>query len=92
VEPSETCSCECLLIELWIPAFVAINARNLLTFGLTYFVNDWLAQDGVLTVFNVLGSIFVGVNLLTIPLWIYGKRIRGYIARNRWLHSFMHED
>ena len=25
-------------------AFVAINARNLLTFGLTYFVNDWLAK------------------------------------------------
>lgn len=39
-------------------AFVAINARNLLTFGLTYFVNDWLARDGALNVFNVLGSTF----------------------------------
>lgn len=39
-------------------AFVAINARNLLTFGLTYFVNDWLARDGVLNVFNVLGGTF----------------------------------
>jgi len=39
-------------------AFVAINARNLLTFGLTYFVIDWLAKDGVLNVFNVLGSTF----------------------------------
>jgi hypothetical protein len=73
-------------------AFVAINARNLLTFGLTYFVNDWLERDGVLTVFNVLGSIFVAVNLLTIPLWVFGKRMRGYIARNKKLHSFMHED
>lgn len=73
-------------------AFVAINARNFLTFGLTYFVNDWLAKDGVLAVFNVLGSIFVAVNLLTIPLWIFGKRIRGYIARNKALHNFMHED
>ncbi|CAJ2502498.1 Uu.00g098920.m01.CDS01 [Anthostomella pinea] len=48
--------------------FVAIDARNLLTFGLTYFVNDWLAKDGVLVVFNVLGGIFVAVNLLTTPL------------------------
>ncbi len=41
-----------------LAAFVAINARNLLTFGLTYFVNDWLAKDGALNVFNVLGSTF----------------------------------
>ncbi|TGJ79989.1 hypothetical protein E0Z10_g8777 [Xylaria hypoxylon] len=78
--------------ELSEEAFVAINARNLLTFGLTYFVNDWLARDGVLAVFNVLGGVFVAVNLLTIPLWIYGKRFRAFIARNETLHRFMHED
>ncbi|KAI1499888.1 major facilitator superfamily domain-containing protein [Biscogniauxia marginata] len=78
--------------ELSEEAFVAINARNFLTFGLTYFVNDWLAKDGVLAVFNVLGGIFVAVNLLTIPLWIFGKKIRGYIARNQTLYRFMHED
>jgi len=70
-------------------AFVAINARNLLTFGLTYFVNDWLAKDGALDVFAVLGSCFLGVCLTTIPLWIYGKRIRSVIARNAWLDKFM---
>jgi hypothetical protein len=37
---------------------VAINARNLLTFGLTYFVNDWVTNEGPLNVFNVLGSSF----------------------------------
>ncbi|KAF3058535.1 hypothetical protein GL218_05253 [Daldinia childiae] len=78
--------------ELSEEAFVAINARNILTFGLTYFVNDWLAKNGVLAVFNVLGAVFVGVNVLTIPLWIFGKRIREYIARNEALHRFMHED
>ena len=50
-------------------AFVAINARNLLTFGLTYFVNSWLQQQGALIVFSILGSLFVFVTLLTIPLW-----------------------
>lgn len=70
-------------------AFVAINTRNILTFGLTYFVNDWLARDGALKVFNVLGGCFLAVCMLTIPLWVFGKRIRSFIARQQWLNDFM---
>lgn len=70
-------------------AFVAINTRNILTFGLTYFVNSWLAKDGPLSVFSVLGACFVGVCLLTIPLWVFGKRIRSWVARNEFLNEFM---
>ncbi|KAF2084862.1 putative cycloheximide resistance protein [Saccharata proteae CBS 121410] len=70
-------------------AFVAVNARNFLTFGLTYFVNDWLARDGALRVFCVLGAAFVGVCALTVPLWVFGKRIRGRIARSQFLNEFM---
>ncbi|TVY84075.1 putative MFS-type transporter [Lachnellula suecica] len=70
-------------------AFVAINARNLLTFGLTYFVNDWLEKDGVLAVFNVLGGVFIAVTMLTVPLWVFGKRIRSAVARNEPLTKFM---
>ncbi|KIW20685.1 hypothetical protein PV08_01262 [Exophiala spinifera] len=73
-------------------AFVAINARNLLTFGLTYFVNDWLARDGALKVFCVLGGLFLFVCSLTIPLWIYGKKIRSVIGRNEWLQRYMNDD
>lgn len=72
-------------------AFVAINARNFLTFGLTYFVNSWLARDGALVVFNVLGACFLGVCSLTIPLWIFGKRIRSWVARNKFLNDFMRD-
>jgi MFS family permease len=72
-------------------AFVAINARNFLTFGLTYFVNDWLAKDGAEAVFNVLGSCFLAVCALTIPLWVFGKKIRGKTARIQWLQKFMHD-
>ncbi|KAJ9628837.1 hypothetical protein H2203_002740 [Taxawa tesnikishii (nom. ined.)] len=72
-------------------AFVAINTRNLLTFGLTYFVNDWLAKDGALAVFNVLGICFLAVVALTVPLWIFGKRIRSWIARNEFLNNFMND-
>ncbi len=50
-------------------AMVAINARNLLTFGLTYFVNSWLLEQGALVVFCILGSLFAFVCLVTMPLW-----------------------
>ncbi|KAF2184138.1 MFS general substrate transporter [Zopfia rhizophila CBS 207.26] len=72
-------------------AFVAINSRNLFTFGLTYFVNDWIAKDGPLRVFVVLGSCFLGVTALTIPLWIMGKRWRGWIASREFLNNFMND-
>lgn len=77
--------------KLAVEAFVAINARNFLTFGLTYFVNNWLEKDGPLEVFNVLGSCFLGVCLLTIPLWIFGKKIRSWVARNKFLDDFMRD-
>lgn len=63
----------------------------MLTFGLTYFVNDWLAKDGALNVFNVLGGTFVAVCGLTIPLWVFGKKIRSAIARNNFLNNFMRD-
>lgn len=55
--------------DLGEEAFVAINARNFLSFGILYFINDWLAKDGVLEVFVILGSMFVFTSLLTLPLW-----------------------
>ncbi|KAL3474494.1 major facilitator superfamily domain-containing protein [Aspergillus californicus] len=50
-------------------AFVAVNARNFLSFGILYFINAWLEKDGVLQVFIVLGSLFIFTTLLTVPLW-----------------------
>ncbi|KAI1431292.1 major facilitator superfamily domain-containing protein [Xylaria sp. CBS 124048] len=79
-------------MDLREEAFVAINTRNLLTFAFTFFVNDWLARDGAQAVFNTLGGVWLAVNVLTIPLWIFGKRMRGYIARNEGLRRFLHED
>ncbi|KAK7202869.1 serine/threonine kinase 16 [Myxozyma melibiosi] len=73
-------------------AFVAINLRNVLTFGLTYFVNDWLEKDGALKVFCILGMLFVLSCLSTIPLWIFGKRARSFIARNKFLNDFMNDE
>ena len=73
-------------------AFAVINfIKNMLAFGCTYFVNSWLAKDGALAVFNVLGSCFLGVCCLTIPLWVFGKRVRSWVARNEFLNGFMRD-
>ncbi|KAH8697941.1 major facilitator superfamily domain-containing protein [Talaromyces proteolyticus] len=70
-------------------AFVAINARNILAFGVTYFVEGWLENSGALNVFIVLGSIFLGASALAIPLWIFGKRWRRWIWNNQRLQELM---
>ncbi|OJJ02646.1 hypothetical protein ASPVEDRAFT_62630 [Aspergillus versicolor CBS 583.65] len=77
--------------DLGEEAFVAINARNFLSFGILYFINGWLAEDGVLEVFVILGSMFVFTSLLTVPLWMYGKRIRARIHRIDWLKAYMRD-
>lgn len=50
-------------------AFVAINLRNTLTFGLTFVANPWVERDGPLRVFCILGGLFIFFTLTTIPLW-----------------------
>lgn len=72
--------------------FVSVNARNLLTFGFTYFVNNWLEKDGALVMFSVLGGLFLFVCFLTLPMWVFGKRIRSRIGRTQWLQDFMKDE
>ena len=50
-------------------AFVAVNSRNFLSFGILYVINEWLDKEGTLKVFVVLGSLFIFTSLLTIPIW-----------------------
>lgn len=70
-------------------AFVVINARAILGFGLTYVLAPWLEESGVLNVFLVFGSLTIFGCALTIPLWIFGKRWRSWIARNALLQKLM---
>ncbi|KAH8703437.1 serine/threonine kinase 16 [Talaromyces proteolyticus] len=70
-------------------AFVALNLRNILAFGMSYVIEDWLVNSGVLNVFVVLGSIILATCSLTVPLWIFGKKCRSWTGRNKWLTEFM---
>lgn len=74
-------------------AFVAINSRNLLTFGLTYFVNDWIAEQGALVVFCILGGLFLFVCSLTIPLWyVFVFALRYAISADTATQDFWQKD
>lgn len=75
--------------ELSSEAFVALNMRNILAFGISYVIEDWLASSGALKVFETVGGVFLGTCAFAVPLWIFGKKVRRYIARNEWLTKFM---
>ncbi|KAH7906864.1 major facilitator superfamily domain-containing protein [Hygrophoropsis aurantiaca] len=67
-------------------AFATVNClKNLFTFGLTYYVVPWLAAQGVLRTFCTIGGINIWVCLMTIPMYVYGKRARSWVHRTPWM-------
>ncbi|CCC07192.1 unnamed protein product [Sordaria macrospora k-hell] len=58
--------------------------KNFFSFALTFKAWPWLIQSSVKaeTIFNALGSVQLVVCLLTIPLYIYGKRLRSFSYRH----------
>ncbi|ETS85883.1 hypothetical protein PFICI_03908 [Pestalotiopsis fici W106-1] len=50
--------------------------RAIIAFAWTFFVSDWIAKDGAAEAFGIFGMLMGVFGLLTIPLWLYGKRMR----------------
>jgi hypothetical protein len=64
-------------------AFAVMNfLKNLFAFGLTFYCNDWIQYQGVRNCFYAIGAITVGLTLLTVPMYIFGKRARSFAARH----------
>lgn len=64
-------------------AFATMNfIKNMFAFGLTNYLNDWVATQGVRNVFFTIGGLTIAVNLFTIPMYIYGKRARSWTHRH----------
>ncbi|PWW71566.1 MFS general substrate transporter [Tuber magnatum] len=59
-------------------ALVTLNFSKNVFHGLVFslFFNRWLEKDGSKTVFIALGALQIGALIFTIPLYIYGKRLR----------------
>ncbi|EPQ61258.1 MFS general substrate transporter [Gloeophyllum trabeum ATCC 11539] len=69
-------------------SFATINAsKNIFVFGLTYYIIDWLNSQGVLKCFSTIGGLVVFVCVMTIPMYIYGKRARSWVHRTPWMLS-----
>jgi MFS family permease len=56
--------------------------KNLFSFGLTFKGFDWLIQGTVKPVFMAISSMQVGICLLTIPMYVFGKKNRSFFARH----------
>ncbi|KAF2090018.1 MFS general substrate transporter [Saccharata proteae CBS 121410] len=71
-------------------ALVTLNFSKNIFHGLVFslFFTRWLESDGAKTVFVVLGGIQMGFMLFTIPMYIYGKRMRMWTVRKNLMEKF----
>lgn len=56
--------------------------KSSFAFGLTFMLNDYLTNHGPRVFFATWGGLTVGISLLTIPMYIFGKCIRAWAQRN----------
>ncbi|KAI0172984.1 MFS general substrate transporter [Hypoxylon sp. FL1284] len=70
-------------------AFAAINLRNIYSFGMNYFISDWISTQGPKEVFCIIGGIHVFICLCAIPMYIFGKRCRSWTSRVKVFQKVM---
>jgi hypothetical protein len=62
--------------------FIASNTyKNFFFYGLSLFVNDWVARSGPGPLSNISGATVVGTCLVGVPVYVFGKRVRGWWFR-----------
>jgi hypothetical protein len=72
-----------IYVQLSVELMVSVaTMKSLLAWIWTWVINDWIDSDGMLTVYMVIAAINVVVYASTVVLYIYGKRIRWWIARS----------
>ncbi|KAH6675582.1 MFS transporter-like protein [Halenospora varia] len=69
--------------DIAIEAFTCtIIFKNFFSFGLTFSAYDWLVKAGAFKTFMWISSIQVVVCLLSIPMYVFGKRNRAFFHRH----------
>ncbi|KAJ5913501.1 Major facilitator superfamily domain general substrate transporter [Penicillium tannophilum] len=69
--------------EIAVEAFTCLLVfKNMFSFVLTFFAYNWFAHGGVKHTMIIVGSIQVGICLLSIPMYVFGKRNRSFFARH----------
>lgn len=59
--------------------------KNLFAFAMGYYFVDWYQAAGPKEVFGIISGISAGIALTTVPIYVYGKRMRSYWARTPYL-------
>ncbi|EOD47567.1 putative mfs transporter protein [Neofusicoccum parvum UCRNP2] len=68
--------------EVAVEAFTCLLVfKNIFSFGLTWKGYDWIVDGGVKEVFVAVGSVQVGVCMLTVLMYVFGKWNRSFFAR-----------
>lgn len=69
--------------EIAVEAFTCLLVfKNMFSFVLTFYAYKWFAYGGVKHTMIVVGSIQVGICLLSIPMYVFGKWNRSFFARH----------
>ena len=68
--------------------FVAVTCtRAIIAFAWTFFVGTWTQHSGYAIPFGIFGMLLGVFGLLTVPYWVWGKRLR--IATAAWVEKMM---
>ena len=55
------------------------SLKSAIAWIFTWVINNWIASDGMMTVFLIIGAIHMMVFSTTIPMYLFGKRIRKWL-------------
>lgn len=61
------------------------SARNIIGFGFSFKVTDWIGQLGFLKMFGVYAGVIALLSLGLIPMYIYGRQTRKFCGK--WVQS-----
>ncbi|OAA63693.1 Major facilitator superfamily domain, general substrate transporter [Niveomyces insectorum RCEF 264] len=61
--------------------------RGIFSFVMTFVINDWINRDGIATVYFVIGSLHGLACILGMVLYVFGKRIRLWVSKNKFIQS-----
>jgi len=69
--------------QLAVEAFTCLLIfKNMFSFILTYFAFNWMFSGGIRKIFIIIASVQVGICLLSVPMYILGKKSRSFFYRH----------
>jgi hypothetical protein len=69
--------------QLAVEAFTCLLIfKNMFSFILTYFAFNWIFSGGIRKIFIIIASVQVAICLLSIPMYVLGKKNRSFFYRH----------